>query len=140
MATHSSTLAWKISWMEEPGGLQSTGLRRVGQLMRLSSSSSSHLKKDIRITFSSLLRVFSEKLKEKNGHHVKTGKVSLLLPLFEAVIMSKKSVLISLLFSCIVTSFFTPRVHPRAASLPPGAFCKGCDVLPQPKGTPYAVL
>ena len=25
MATHSSTLAWKISWMEEPGGLQSTG-------------------------------------------------------------------------------------------------------------------
>ena len=24
MATHSSTLAWKIPWMEEPGGLQST--------------------------------------------------------------------------------------------------------------------
>ena len=30
MATHSSTLAWKIPWMEEPGGLQSTGLLRVG--------------------------------------------------------------------------------------------------------------
>ena len=30
-ATHSSTLAWKIPWMEEPGGLQSTGLQRVGQ-------------------------------------------------------------------------------------------------------------
>ena len=30
MAPHSSTLAWKIPWMEEPGGLQSTGLRRVG--------------------------------------------------------------------------------------------------------------
>ena len=29
MATHSSTLAWKISWMEECGGLQSLGLRRV---------------------------------------------------------------------------------------------------------------
>ena len=29
MATHSSTLAWKIPWMEEPGGLQSTGLQRV---------------------------------------------------------------------------------------------------------------
>ena len=29
MATHSSTLAWKIPWMEEPGGLQSTGLWRV---------------------------------------------------------------------------------------------------------------
>ena len=25
MATHSSTLAWKIQWMEEPGGLQSMG-------------------------------------------------------------------------------------------------------------------
>ena len=31
MATHSSTLAWKISWMEEPGGLQSMGSPRVGQ-------------------------------------------------------------------------------------------------------------
>ena len=30
MATHSSTLAWKISWMEEPGGLQSMGSQRVG--------------------------------------------------------------------------------------------------------------
>ena len=29
MATHSSTLAWKISWMEEPGRLQSMGLQRV---------------------------------------------------------------------------------------------------------------
>ena len=30
MATHSSTLACKIPWMEERGGLQSTGLQRVG--------------------------------------------------------------------------------------------------------------
>ena len=30
MATHSSILAWKIPWMEEPGGLQSMGLQRVG--------------------------------------------------------------------------------------------------------------
>ena len=29
MATHSSTLAWKIPWMEEPGRLQSTGSQRV---------------------------------------------------------------------------------------------------------------
>ena len=27
MATHSSILAWKISWTEEPGGLQSMGLQ-----------------------------------------------------------------------------------------------------------------
>ena len=32
MAPHSSTLAWKIPWMEEPGGLQSTGSLRVGHL------------------------------------------------------------------------------------------------------------
>ena len=31
MAPHSSTLAWKTPWMEEPGGLQSMGLCRVGQ-------------------------------------------------------------------------------------------------------------
>ena len=30
MAPHSSTLAWKIPWMDEPGGLQSMGSLRVG--------------------------------------------------------------------------------------------------------------
>ena len=30
LAPHSSTLAWKIPWMEEPGGLQSMGSLRVG--------------------------------------------------------------------------------------------------------------
>ena len=30
MATHSSILAWQIPWTEEPGGLQSMGLQRVG--------------------------------------------------------------------------------------------------------------
>ena len=31
MATHSSILTWRIPWTEEPGGLQSIGLQRVGQ-------------------------------------------------------------------------------------------------------------
>ena len=31
MAPHSSTLAWRIPWTEEPGGLQSMGSQRVGQ-------------------------------------------------------------------------------------------------------------
>ena len=31
MATHSSILAWRIPWTEEPGGLQSIGSQRVGQ-------------------------------------------------------------------------------------------------------------
>ena len=30
MAVYSSTLAWRISWAEEPGGLQSMGSQRVG--------------------------------------------------------------------------------------------------------------
>jgi len=30
MATHSSILAWEVPWTEEPGGLQSMGLQRVG--------------------------------------------------------------------------------------------------------------
>ena len=31
MATHFSILAWRIPWTEEPGGLQSIGLQRVGR-------------------------------------------------------------------------------------------------------------
>ena len=31
MATHSSILAWRVSWTEEPGGLQSMGSQRVGR-------------------------------------------------------------------------------------------------------------
>ena len=30
MATHSSTLAWRIPWTEEPGGLRTMGWQRVG--------------------------------------------------------------------------------------------------------------
>ena len=30
MAIHSSILAWRIPWTEKPGGLESTGLHRVG--------------------------------------------------------------------------------------------------------------
>ena len=31
MVTHSSILAWRIPWTEEPGGLQSMGLQKVGR-------------------------------------------------------------------------------------------------------------
>ena len=31
MAPHSSILAWRIPWTEEPGGLQFMGLKKVGQ-------------------------------------------------------------------------------------------------------------
>ena len=35
MAAHSSILAWRIPWMEEPGGLQSMGLQRAGMTEQL---------------------------------------------------------------------------------------------------------
>ena len=35
MATHFSTLAWKIPWTEEPGRLQSIGLQRLNMTERL---------------------------------------------------------------------------------------------------------
>ena len=35
MATHSSILALRIPWTEEPGGLQSTGLQRVGPYLAI---------------------------------------------------------------------------------------------------------
>ena len=38
MATHSSILAWKILWMEEPGGLQSTGRKELDTTERLWAS------------------------------------------------------------------------------------------------------
>ena len=33
-ATHSSVLAWRIPWTEEPGGLQYMGLKRVGHYLK----------------------------------------------------------------------------------------------------------
>ena len=38
MATHSSVLAWRIPWTEEPGGPQSTGSQRLRQAERLTLS------------------------------------------------------------------------------------------------------
>ena len=56
MATHSSSFAWEIPWTEEPGGLQSTGLQRVGHdcacthLSRLLSLRDEKLKILIKLT------------------------------------------------------------------------------------------
>ena len=43
MATHSSTLAWKIPRTEEPGGLQSMGLQRVGHNLATAAAKSLQL-------------------------------------------------------------------------------------------------
>ena len=42
MATHSSTLAWKIPWTEEHGSLQSAGLQRAGHFLSFFQCSPSH--------------------------------------------------------------------------------------------------
>ena len=53
MATHSSTLAWKIPWTQEPGGLQSIGSQRVRHDWATSMSMSQYLKSlDISYKFS----------------------------------------------------------------------------------------
>ena len=51
MATHSSTLAWKIPWMEEPGRLQSMGSLSQTRLKRLSSSSRKEDREDVSLFF-----------------------------------------------------------------------------------------
>ena len=43
MAIHSSILAWRIPWMEEPGGLQSMGITRVRHDLATKPSSIPHL-------------------------------------------------------------------------------------------------
>ena len=55
MAAHSGTLAWKIPWMEEPGGLQSMGLQSQTQMSNFTFTFHCHaLEKDI-ATHSSVL-------------------------------------------------------------------------------------
>ena len=53
MATHSSTHAWKIPWMEKPGGLQSMGSQRVGSTERLHFHLLSLLFSALRVEFTS---------------------------------------------------------------------------------------
>ena len=54
MATHSSTLAWKIPWTEKPGGLQSMGSQRLGHDCATSLSLFTALEKEM-ATHSSVL-------------------------------------------------------------------------------------
>ena len=55
MATHSSTLAWKIPWMEEPNRLQSMGSRRSDTTERLHFHFSLHALEKEMATHSSVL-------------------------------------------------------------------------------------
>ena len=55
MATHSSTLAWKIPWMEEPGGLQSMGSQSQARLSDFTFTFHSHALEKEMATHSSTL-------------------------------------------------------------------------------------
>ena len=55
METHSSTLAWKILWTEEPGGLQSMGSLRVRQLSKFTFTFHFHALEKEMATHSSIL-------------------------------------------------------------------------------------
>ena len=43
MVTHCSILAWRIPWTDEPGGLQSMGLQRVGHDLAIKHSTAQYL-------------------------------------------------------------------------------------------------
>ena len=45
MTTHSSILAWRLPWTEEPGGLQSIGLQRIGHDLVLNNHNNTTFKK-----------------------------------------------------------------------------------------------
>ena len=56
LATYSSTLAWKTPWTEEPGGLLSMGLQRVGHNFATKPQNDNNSENDI-IRLNSLLSI-----------------------------------------------------------------------------------
>ena len=66
LATHSSILAWRIPWMEEPGGLQSTGSQRVGH-----DGATSLCTQNIQ-TFKELVQINIFLIKKDLNVHIKT--------------------------------------------------------------------
>ena len=63
MAAHSSILAWRIPWTEEPGGLQSTGAHGQTQLKQLSM----HAHKIVVNRFILLIKLWYKKMRLKKG-------------------------------------------------------------------------
>ena len=80
MAPHSSSLAWRIPWTEEPGGLRSTGLQRVGHDRATSLMDvqliQHHLFKRLFLLHSIDFAHLSKKKKTKNNSVYLCGSVS----------------------------------------------------------------
>ena len=74
MATHSSVVAWRIPWREEPSGLPSMGSHRIWtRLKQLSSSSSRDLFKKIRDTKGTFHAKMGS-IKDRNGRDLTEAK------------------------------------------------------------------
>ena len=73
MAPHSSTLAWKISWTEKPGGLQSMGLQSQTRLSDIPFTFHFHVNDRIRSTYMYFTEVLVSQLvfsgSEQNCSH-----------------------------------------------------------------------
>ena len=65
-ATHSSILAWEVSWTEEPGGLQLMGLQKVGNISNLRYADDTTLMAESEEELKSLLMKVKEE-SEKAG-------------------------------------------------------------------------
>ena len=73
MATHSSILAWRIPWTEEPGGLQSTGSQRVGHDW---ATSLTHSLLSSRLGPCNKRQINKKKIREKGiSIYIHTGKL-----------------------------------------------------------------
>ena len=73
MATHSSILAWRIPWTEEPGGLQSMGSQRVRQNWSNLASLLKHYLAEIILLFSVWLLLSQTSLWISDGHSNTNG-------------------------------------------------------------------
>ena len=88
MATHSSVLAWRIPWMEEPGGLQSMGSQRVGHDRATSLSLSQIVRKW-------LGNILGRLMEDKDYFHFSEVCLCILISVHPCVSRNKSS------FSCL---------------------------------------
>ena len=93
MATHSSILAWEISWTEEPGGLQSMGLRRAGH--NWASKLQLGAWKEISFWFSDIYSVFNNPLyKQPHAHTCTPSSHQLKILLYTIIVLILDSIYI----------------------------------------------
>ena len=83
IAAHSSTLVWKIPWMEEPGGLQSMGSQRVGH----DKATNTHTHTHTHTRFFLILKLNESMQISNSGHPTSAG----LCPAVEAYLLMRQN-------------------------------------------------